>query len=143
MDMEGGPEELLVLGLQVRQRLREPAALVIVDNSNGPDDVAVLVPLLFDEGIADQVSQRLGTIGVALLFDDAIEALQQVGLDGNPEALEWAAVVGALMHGIGSGSSFDFEIALAFEVFPETLHQFFAEYADVGLFLHVRADLVQ
>ena len=80
-------DDLLVVGVLVLGELvGEVAGVVVVDQRDGADDLAVAgVPLLLDERRPDQVAERLRAVDVALLGDERVEALEQALLDRDTE----------------------------------------------------------
>src|SRR5215218_6764939 len=62
--------------------------MMIIDKRDGSDRVFILFPLLSDQIVANQVTQRLGTRRVFLVLQMEIERVQQMMIEGDTETNE-------------------------------------------------------
>ena len=91
MDVQRG-EHVVEMGvLEVRQFFVEEADVMVVDQGDGSDYVAVRTfPGLLYEDIAYEVAKCFGAIGVSAGSDQLIKLLQQFGIDGHSDPAEFA-----------------------------------------------------
>src|SRR5437764_1129462 len=91
MDVQGGEDRMVEVMLYAGQFLIQHADVVIVNQSNGTDDMAVgRFPDLLHELVANQIAESLGAVRVAALADQAVELVQQFRIDGYANPAEAA-----------------------------------------------------
>lgn len=88
MDVEGADDDLLVVVLQFEKAGDKVAAVMIIDEGEGPGHVAALGPLLLDEAGAEEVADGLGAVGVPLATDLGVEGLEEALGEGDADADE-------------------------------------------------------
>lgn len=87
MHVKSGQHQMKMIVLHGREAVRQETHVMIVDQRQGADDNTIgLLGGFLDEGVADQVAKRFGTVGVASLTDVLIEFVEQVGIDGYADA---------------------------------------------------------
>jgi len=89
--VQSGEDGAVEFVLQVDQFIAQHAYVVIVNQRDGAHHAAIGgLGHLLDELVADQVAEGLGSTGIAALFDEAVEFVEEVGIDGDADAGEIA-----------------------------------------------------
>lgn len=86
MDMHPRHDVPLEIVLNVGEFPRQIRHMVIVDKRNRGHRLFVLVPLLPDQIVPDQVTDRFGAVGILAPLDQAIEIHEQVLIEGHAES---------------------------------------------------------
>ena len=85
-----GRDHQLVMGmLDLRQLLCDSVSVMVVDKGDSTDyrGFGARGPLR-DEAIANQVAKGFGPIGVSKPGDEIIEAIEEIGIERNPDSTE-------------------------------------------------------
>jgi hypothetical protein len=90
MHVQGGNDRVVMGVLMLGQLVGQVTGVVVVDQGDGADRGGRLVAadLVLDQGVADQVADRLGTVDIAFVGNQVVEAFQQLLVDGDAEAGE-------------------------------------------------------
>ena len=72
--------------LDIGELLGERRHVMIVDERNRPHRLLILIPLLPDQIVANQIAERLRSIGILLPRNVPIEVVQQMMIKGDTEA---------------------------------------------------------
>lgn len=83
--MHAGQDLPVVVVLNIGQLARQVTYMVVIDECDGPNGFFIRIPLLSDQVVADQVTQRFRPIGVLATFDMAIEGVQQLVIERHAE----------------------------------------------------------
>ncbi len=83
--VHGCDDRAIELMLHVVEFARQVGDVVIVNDGDGANGFLVMRPFLFDQGLSDQVSDRLGTVGVGVVPDIPVEALKERPVHGYAE----------------------------------------------------------
>ncbi len=85
--VSGGDDQIMMIVLQFHQLVREQPRVMVINESNGTDDGGVgRLHSGGDKTVADEVAEGFGTVLIALGGDEAVELVEQVGINGNPNA---------------------------------------------------------
>ena len=79
---DDGGAHLVLDGVQFVGKLSN---VMVVDQGDGADGLLVRLPLSLHQKIPDEVAKGFGAVTVPLLFDEAVETLQEPVRDGDPE----------------------------------------------------------
>ena len=92
--MEGREDVGVGLVLEVREGGADVGDVVVVEQGHGAYDLAVVGPLLVDEGGAHEVAEGLAARLILSLGDEGVEAREEVLLKGHADADDLPVVVG-------------------------------------------------
>ena len=87
--MHPGQNQPLDIMLNMRELVVQVPDMVIIDKGDGPDGLFVLRPFFADQLVPDQVAEGFRSVGVPPAFDMEIKPIEQVPIDGRPEANEF------------------------------------------------------
>jgi len=90
MSMSCRNDQLVVIVLQGHQFVRKQARVMIVDQSDRTHDRRFWISHgARDQPVPHQIAKRFGAVRITLLCDEAIEAGQQIGSDGDADTREF------------------------------------------------------
>ena len=86
VDVEGGDDRFVVGVLEVGQLVGQIARVVVVDECDRPDSLLrAELPLIPDEGFADEITEGLGPVGVPFAYDEPIELPEELFVERDAE----------------------------------------------------------
>jgi hypothetical protein len=109
VNVQSRKNRLVRIVLQIEQLLIEHADVVIVDQRDRPDDLAVgILPGSLHQFVPDQIPKGLRTVLVAPLMDQGIEFFEQVGVKGhaNPRQVAHDSKITAAREAVQGRGSF-------------------------------------
>src|SRR6185437_12501064 len=86
MHMHARQNLLMVVVLNICQFTGQVPHMMVIYERDRADRFFILIPLLADQVIADEIAQRFRSVGVFPPFDMAVECIQQMVIEGHPEA---------------------------------------------------------
>jgi len=94
VNMQCGEYIAISVVLHVCQLLVQEADVVVVDERDRADDFTVrALPHFTNQFVADEVAKGLRTVGIAPLFIQLIEFLQELSVDGDADPAEFTHVL--------------------------------------------------
>jgi hypothetical protein len=90
MDVHRRDDLLGVVVLQRGQAVAQRPGVMVVHDGHGAHGHDVIVELGVDEMVADQITQRFGTISDTAVFKEVVESLQEVRVDGYANSFDFA-----------------------------------------------------
>ena len=78
VDMGGGDDLVMVVMLDQGNLFLELMLVMVIDQTDNPHDLLVGLPLFLDEGLANQIANRLGAVIVTAGLDMCIKNIQQL-----------------------------------------------------------------
>jgi hypothetical protein len=77
----------MVMVLKIRELLLQFSLVVIVHQSKYPKPMSGwTLNVFFNEPCTDQVPESLGTVGIARAIDEAVEPLEEIGINGDAKS---------------------------------------------------------
>ena len=75
--MLGGDDGVEEIVLNIVYPIQDRSLVMVINDRNGPDNFLVLLPLFLYQFLADEIAERLGTIGILPRSDQAVKFLQK------------------------------------------------------------------